>query len=133
MKRYLEVRWKIVHLVLSVLTKLQSNFTEMKLRHGCSPVNLLHILEHLFLRTPLNGYFWRAWFYLSFLNVFSNSWKESSLCTIEALHWGKYSFTSLVTYWNLACKGSAYTNEIFVKLFFLFFFFGDSLLSVYSF
>ena len=52
MKRYLEVRWNIAHLVLSVLTKLQSNFTEMKLRHGCSPVNLLHILRTPF---PKNG------------------------------------------------------------------------------
>ena len=33
---------------------LQSPF-ELALRHGCSPVNLLHISEHLFLRTPPGG------------------------------------------------------------------------------
>ena len=34
-----------------------SNFIEITLRHGCSPVNLLHFSEHLFLRTPLDGGF----------------------------------------------------------------------------
>ena len=33
--------------------KLLRNFIEITLRHGCSPVNLLHIF-----RTPLGGYFW---------------------------------------------------------------------------
>ena len=36
------------------------NFIEITLWHGCSPVNLLHISEHLLLRTPLGGCFWRA-------------------------------------------------------------------------
>ena len=31
---------------------------EIALRHWCSPVNLPHIFEHLFLGTPLGGYFW---------------------------------------------------------------------------
>ena len=35
--------------------KVGSNFIEVTLRHGCSPVNLLHISEHLFLRTPLEA------------------------------------------------------------------------------
>ena len=35
--------------------KLQSNFIEITFRHGCSPVNLLHIFRHLLLRTPLGG------------------------------------------------------------------------------
>ena len=37
--------------------KLQSNFIEITLRHGCSPTNLLHLFGHLFLRIPLDGYF----------------------------------------------------------------------------
>ena len=48
--------------------KLQSNFTEITLRHGCSPVNLLHIF-----RTPCTkktsgwlllygAYWWLFWF-----------------------------------------------------------------------
>ena len=40
---------------------LQSNFIEIVLRHGCSPVNLLHIFR---ITSPKNtfggGYFWRA-------------------------------------------------------------------------
>ena len=34
---------------------LQSNFTEIALRHGCSPVNLLYIFRAPFLRTPMNS------------------------------------------------------------------------------
>ena len=36
-------------------------------------------------------------FGLRVIIALSNSWKESSLCYIDALHWGKYSITSLVT------------------------------------
>ena len=32
--------------------KLIYNFIEVALRHGCTRVNLLHISEHLFIRTP---------------------------------------------------------------------------------
>ena len=40
---------------------IASNFTEITLRHGCSPVDLLHIFRTLFsLRTPLEGYFWES-------------------------------------------------------------------------
>ena len=35
-----------------ILIKLQSNLTEITLKHGCSSANLLHISEHLFIRTP---------------------------------------------------------------------------------
>ena len=41
--------------IQQVMQNMQSNFIETSLRHGCSPVNLLHISEHLFLRTPLMG------------------------------------------------------------------------------
>ena len=30
------------------ITKLQSNFIEIRLRHGCSPINLLHIFRRTF-------------------------------------------------------------------------------------
>ena len=55
MKRYLELGWKIVHLVLSVLIELQSNFIEIKLWHGCSPVNLLHIFRISFPKNTSGG------------------------------------------------------------------------------
>ena len=42
----------------TISIKLQSNFIEITLRHGCSPVNFLHISGHFFLRTPLSGCFW---------------------------------------------------------------------------
>ena len=37
---------------------LPSNFIEIKLRHGCSPVNLLYFSEHLFLRASMEGCLW---------------------------------------------------------------------------
>ena len=36
----------------AISVKLQSNFLEIALRHGCSPVKFLHFSEYLFLRTP---------------------------------------------------------------------------------
>ena len=35
--------------------KFLCNFIEIALRHGCSPVNLLHIFKTPFLRIPLDG------------------------------------------------------------------------------
>ena len=35
--------------------KLQINFIEITLRHGCSPVNLLHIFRAAFLSIPMEG------------------------------------------------------------------------------
>ena len=38
--------------------KLLCNFIEITFQDGFSLVDLLHISEHLFIRTPMNGYFW---------------------------------------------------------------------------
>ena len=55
----------------AISIKLLCNFNEIAFRHGCSPVNLLHIFRKtflkntsgwlllLFLRTLLGGYFWK--------------------------------------------------------------------------
>ena len=43
-----------------ILIKLQSNFTEIALLHGCSPVNLLYILRTPFLKNTF------GWLLLSF-------------------------------------------------------------------
>ena len=42
----------------AISINLPCNFIEIALQHGCSPVNLLHILDYLFLRTPLYCCFW---------------------------------------------------------------------------
>ena len=42
----------------AIWIKLQSNFIEITLRHGCSAVNLLHIFRTPFLGTALGGSFW---------------------------------------------------------------------------
>ena len=36
--------------------KIANNFIEIGLRHECSPVNLLHFLEHFFPGTHLGGF-----------------------------------------------------------------------------
>ena len=47
--------------------KLQSNFIEIALRHGCSPVNLLHIFRTPFLKNT------SGWLLLNKLDQFQNS------------------------------------------------------------
>ena len=41
----------------AISIKLLCNLIEIPLRHGCSPVNLLHTFSIPFIRTPLDGYF----------------------------------------------------------------------------
>ena len=38
-------------------SKLQSNFIEIALRHGCSPVNLMHIFRTLFYKNSYEEMF----------------------------------------------------------------------------
>ena len=40
------------------MPKCESNFIEITLWHGFSPINCYIFSEHLFPRTPLNGCFW---------------------------------------------------------------------------
>ena len=42
--------------------RFQKNFIEIALRHGCSPVNLMHIFKTPFEGTPLGGCFWKLLF-----------------------------------------------------------------------
>ena len=59
----------------AISIKLQSNFIEIALRHGCSPVNLLHIFKILFLKNT-SGQLLLAWSYSKTINfelIHSNS------------------------------------------------------------
>ena len=53
----------------AISVKLQRNFIEIELRHGCFPVNCCIFSEDFFLRTPLGGCFWneRPWTWAWFL------------------------------------------------------------------
>ena len=54
----------------AISIKLQSNFIEIALQHGCSLVNFI-FSEHLFLRTPLEGCFWKLhWFLLHYRTLY---------------------------------------------------------------
>ena len=57
--------------------KLYSNVIEITLQHDCSPVNLLHISEYLFLRAPLNGFFWIYQFVVCLSCKYHQSQKRS--------------------------------------------------------
>ena len=47
-----------IHAESMILIKLQSNFIEITLQHGCCPVNLLHIFkEHLWTAASVNTFF----------------------------------------------------------------------------
>ena len=64
--------------------KLLCNFMEITLRNGFSPVYLLHIFRTTFLRTSMEGYFWRimksysgiSWYILA-LPYFSFPFRQS--------------------------------------------------------
>ena len=49
------------HAEKNTYAEVRSNFTEITLRYGCSPVNLLYIFKTHFLRTPLDDCFCK-WF-----------------------------------------------------------------------
>ena len=61
----------------AISIKLLCSFIEIALRHGCSPVNLLHIFRTPFLRTPLDGCFWiyllKSYCFQCFKIILSNS------------------------------------------------------------
>ena len=77
----------------AISIKLLCNFIKITLRHGCSPLNLLHIFRTQLFRTPLVGCFctfmywiklklqwrfcstqcWTLWWFMLFYNTFSFS------------------------------------------------------------
>ena len=73
-------------------TKLLFNFIEITLRHGCSPVNLLHIFKRPFLRNTSGR--------LLLLLLRFHRLRHSSSCFLYHLP-GKQTWTNSVKYfWN---------------------------------
>ena len=65
-------KFTVGHPCRSVISiEWQSNFTEIELRHGCSPVNLLHMFRTSFPRNSsgglllINGYVYSMHLYLN--------------------------------------------------------------------
>ena len=69
----------------AILIKLQSNFIEITLRHGCSPVNLLHILGTPFPKNTSEGCFCFAQFDLIQVQEALKTYSicEKSMCYIK--------------------------------------------------
>ena len=108
------------HLCRSVISKkLLCNFTEITLRHGCSPVNLLHIF-----RTPFtkNTSRWLLPEFAKTCDAFQNQGKlpmRSFLICKAFLHrtklWNRFAFTcaTIMTLTNISTLSFALT--IFIK------------------
>ena len=69
----------------AISVKLQRNFTEIGLRHGCSPVRLLHILRTPF---PRNTSGWLLLFIVKMVIIYISRWK-----ILRSLH---------IILWNLS-------------------------------
>ena len=79
------------HTCRSVISiKLQSNFIEITLRHGCSPVNLLHIFRATFLKNTsgwllLCEAFLELRFRISVRNFFLSSYFKENLLLVVSI------------------------------------------------
>ena len=81
----------------AISIKLLCNFIEIALRHGCSPVNLLHIFRYLLLRTLSEGCFWCK---ATLLPVRSFVYWKYLLFTYESLIF----FLSFIYIWYMFCS-----------------------------
>ena len=61
--------------------KLQSNFIEIALRHGCSPVNLLHIFKKPFPKNT-SGWLFLNLLFILFFRTCSDKDSEKSFATV---------------------------------------------------
>ena len=100
----------------SDFNKVAKQLIEITLQHGCSPLNLLHILssifsEHLFMRTPLDGCF-----------CCFHCWLWSIFCCLRCICW-KFPQTSIYKQWlwMQVFTSLHYTRPSVVLMFFWFF------------
>ena len=68
----------------AISLKLQSNFIEITLRHGCSAVKLLNIFKTSFPEKPLNGCFYFLFFIFFSIWIFMLFRKSASECHAKA-------------------------------------------------
>ena len=114
-KGVLKIYSKLIgeHPCRSVISiKLESNFIETALRHGCSPVNLLHIFRTLFLKnTP-------GWLLLTIiirqclycLNTSRNSIQSSKSSKISPFH---FYITNMYPGWDMSMRAGTIDGKIF--------------------
>ena len=68
-----ELPWRGV-----ISIKLLYNVIEIALWHGCSPVICCMFSEHLFIKTPLEGFFWNKKFYVARICSFYQTFEYQS-------------------------------------------------------
>ena len=68
-----ELPWRGV-----ISIKLLCNVIEIALSHGCSPVICCMFSEHLFIKTPLEGFFWNKKFYVARICSFYQTFQYQS-------------------------------------------------------
>ena len=80
----------------AISIKWQSNFIEIKLRHGCSPVNLLHIFRASFLNNTSRRLF---------LKIIEKTPKQWQISTIESKTrfplGDKWRYLTIIFWWYL--------------------------------
>ena len=95
---YQKLLWKY-----AISIKLKSNFIEITLRHGCSPVNLLHIFK-----TPMESYFWRFVFNIrAFIEILVLLSNELGAVEIKA----KWNITNKLKKSYLNNSTDVYSND----------------------
>ena len=100
------------HQCWSVISiKLQSNFIEIALRHGCSPVNLLHIFRTPFPQNTSGGLLLKKRSIIEIQVVVLKNWKQSFTDVLEKAFAMKISKISRYT---LVSKSliSAYQRDL---------------------
>ena len=97
-------------------------YMEITLRHRCSPVNLLHISEHLFIKTTLKDWFCR--FKLWFLCFCITSLILRIMWAFILFHWLVcrsshreifYKEAVLYLYSKVTWRNSTFSNAVFSK------------------
>ena len=107
----------------AISMKLLSNFIEIAFRHGCPPVNLLHIFgtpipkntsEGLFLSKP-----WEPWSLNQDTMCGRKPWKKMSICTNLLIRQLLQALVSCSTHMWSGLKAGDYVVQIFAERQFL--------------
>ena len=97
-----------------IYIKLQSNFIEIKLRHGCSSVNLLHIFRTPFLGTN-SDWMSKNCSVKKFMydrNGFKG-WKGVRFIFIVGLQFYNFFYWNHTSAWVFSCKFATYFQNTF--------------------
>ena len=103
-----------------ILTKLLlCSFIDIALRHGCFPVNFLHIFRTLFKKTPMEGSFWAVNNQIN-LDHDSGQTKMTKLASFNSFLVKNFNANWVVRKikngpWNITCESKYKKNELLMN------------------